>query len=105
MTAPRFTYHPDALAATALAPLILYAAQSRHAVTDNPTRANRIGGTKFLRQQMQQYLCADATKRVEPRLGVGLLLAEVTAELVISGVLERTDNGWKTMLDTKEPKK
>jgi hypothetical protein len=57
---------------------------------------NRLGGTQFVRQQVQQWVKADPKKRVEPRLGVGLLLKKVAAELHESGALTWTKrDGWK----------
>jgi hypothetical protein len=88
--------HPDALAADALAPLIAYAAQSRHGVSDITARMNRLGGTQFVRQQVQQWVKSDPKKRVEPRLGVGILLGAVAEQLESDEVLCWTKrDGWK----------
>lgn len=61
--------------------LIGRAAEQRGLTTEIATRVAAITGTRVYRQQVQQWLNDDATKRIEPRLSIGLALLQVQAEL------------------------
>lgn len=67
---------------SALAALVQYARDNRHAVATITRMMNERTGQNFLRQQVITYVHHDPNRRREPRLGVGLLLIEISRELV-----------------------
>ena len=84
----------DQLWSEAIKPIIDYCAKTHGAKTKILNLMNDLfppqAGLTWNRQQVEAYLRADATKRLQPRLGAGLALIAAAGLVMMSdGVMDR----------------
>lgn len=68
----------------ALAPLIKYAQspQGKGTIQELSRRLTKLSGETVYRQQVQNWINPDKDKRVEPKLGIGLLLVAEGSRMI-----------------------
>lgn len=72
----------EKLAADALSPLIKHAQANRGTIKALTERLEKVGGKPVNRVMVEGWLHPDPSRRVEPRLGAGLLLIAVGGEIM-----------------------
>jgi len=73
---------PEAASAAALKPLIDFAQKNRGTIITLADILSRRTGQTIFRQSVEKWLHPDAKKRMEPKLGIGLLLLEEGARVI-----------------------
>lgn len=73
--------HPDALKAEFIDPIAAHCHRTPGALAELVRQMNEMSGVTWHRQQIETYLQAEPAKRIEPRLGMGLLLRKAFESL------------------------
>lgn len=73
---------PEAASAAALKPLIDFATKNRGTIITLADILSKRTGQTIFRQSVEKWLHPKIKKRMEPKLGIGLLLIEEGAKLI-----------------------
>lgn len=80
------TTTPEAASAAALKPLIDHAQKHRGTIIELADVMSNRTGQKIYRQSVEKWIHPEADKRIEPKLGIGLILIEEGRKVIEKAV-------------------